>query len=86
MCPILTKFSVVPIQPPSSLPVSSQSPTTPLLEGRKHREAGHRNPSLLAFSRKYEVLMKENSNFSISPGGGLRKMAVPGQLAREFQG
>src|SRR5208337_3958001 len=25
-------------------------------------------------------------NFSISPGGGLRKMAVPGQLAREFQG
>ena len=25
-------------------------------------------------------------NFSISPGGGLRKVAVPGQLAREFQG
>jgi len=25
-------------------------------------------------------------NFSISPDGGLRKVAVPGQLAREFQG
>ena len=26
------------------------------------------------------------SNFSISPGGGLTEMAVPGQLSREFQG
>ena len=25
-------------------------------------------------------------NFSISPGGGLTEMAVPGQLSREFQG
>jgi hypothetical protein len=43
-------------------------------------------PCAIMSSMTTTYVDRENCNFSISPGGGLRKMAVPGQLAREFQG